>query len=144
MAMILAVLQQHARIRLHGHDVFVSTVGGARLSGSASDTAVALAIASAHAGRPLGRDVAAIGELGLSGQLRRVHDLPQRLAEAARLGFKAAIVPADSAASAGSSRIVDGMRVMEIDHIHAALRLVKLVEQPEPTGPRALPDPPRW
>jgi DNA repair protein RadA/Sms len=143
-AMILAVLQQHARIRLHGHDVFVSTVGGARLSGSASDTAVALAIASAHAGRPLGRDVAAIGELGLSGQLRRVPDLPQRLAEAARLGFKAAIVPADSAASAGSSRIVDGMRVMEIDHIHAALRLVKLVEQPEPTGPRALPDPPRW
>src|SRR4051812_46090963 len=64
-AMILAVLQQHAGIRLHGHDVFVSTVGGARLTGSASDTAVALAIASAHAGRPLGRDVAAIGELGL-------------------------------------------------------------------------------
>ena len=135
MAMILAVLQQHARIRLHGHDVFVSTVGGARLSGSASDTAVALAIASAHAGRPLGRDVAAIGELGLSGELRRVPDLPQRLAEAARLGFKSAIVPADSPASAGSSRIVDGMRVMEIDHIHAALRLVRLVEQPEATGP---------
>ncbi len=143
-AMILAVLQQHARIRLHGHDVFVSTVGGARLSGSASDTAVALAIASAHAGRPLGRDVAAIGELGLSGELRRVPDLPQRLAEAARLGFKAALVPATSPASAGSSRIVDGMRVMEIDHIHAALRLVRLVEQPEATGPRAVPDAPRW
>ena len=88
--------------------------------------------------------MAAIGELGLSGELRRVPDLPQRLAEAARLGFKAAIVPADSPASAGSSRIVDGMRVMEIDHIHAALRLVKLVEQPEATGPRAVPDAPRW
>jgi len=133
-AMILAVLQQHAGIRLHGHDVFVSTVGGARLVGSASDTAVALAIASATAGQPLGRNVAAIGELGLSGELRRVPDLPQRVAEAARLGFRTAIVPAASMDTAGRSRIVDGLRVVEVGHIAEALRVAKLIGEPKPSG----------
>ena len=86
--MILAVLQQHAGIRLHDHDVFVSSVGGARLTEPSNDIAIALAIASAAMGRPLGRNVVAIGELGLSGELRRVRDLGVRLAEAGRLGFR--------------------------------------------------------
>ena len=126
-SMILAVLQQHVGIKLTEHDVFVSTVGGARLVGSASDTAVALAIASATASRALGQQSVAIGELGLSGELRRVPDLDQRVAEAARLGFRLAIVPADRPEAAGRSRIVDGMRVVEVAHLREALRTVGLM-----------------
>ena len=87
-AMILAVLQQHAFIKLHAHDVFASTVGGARLTEPATDLAVAVAIASATHGLAPPKGVVAMGEIGLAGELRRVRDLPQRLAEAARLGLR--------------------------------------------------------
>jgi DNA repair protein RadA/Sms len=120
--------------------VFVSTVGGAKLSGPANDTAIAFAIASAHVGRPLGREIVAIGEIGLSGELRRVRDLPQRLAEAARLGFRAAVVPADSASTAGKSKVIEGMRVLEVGHITEALQHVRLLDQQKQpvTGPYAI------
>ena len=104
-AMVLAVLQQHCGIRLHGHDVFASTVGGAQLSEPASDLAGrggARLGHVRHARSPVG--VVAMGEIGLAGELRRVRDLPQRMAEAARLGFRMAVVPADRPASRGPRR----------------------------------------
>jgi DNA repair protein RadA/Sms len=122
--MILAVLQQHAGIRLHNHDVFVSSVGGARLHEPSNDLAIALAVTSAWRGKPLGRNVAAIGELGLSGELRRVRDVGVRLAEAGRMGFRSAIVPAQTHDTAGSSRVLDGMRVVDVDNIARALTLL--------------------
>jgi DNA repair protein RadA/Sms len=124
--MILAVLQQHVGIRLHQHDVFVSSVGGARLTEPSNDLAIALAIVSAHSGRTLGRRVAAIGELGLSGEIRRVRDVGVRLAEAGRLGFRSAVVPAESGRSAGQSRVLDGLRVIDIDDIRRALAVLGL------------------
>jgi DNA repair protein RadA/Sms len=123
-AMILAVLQQHAGVRLHNHDVFVSSVGGARLTEPSNDLAIALAITSAWRGKALGRNVAAIGELGLSGELRRVRDVGVRLAEAGRMGFRSAVIPAQSSETAGSSRVLDGMRVVDVDHIARALTLL--------------------
>jgi DNA repair protein RadA/Sms len=128
-AMILAVLQQHAGIRLHGHDVFVSSVGGARLSEPSNDLAIALAIVSAYRGRALGRQVVAVGELGLSGELRRVRDLDIRVAEAGRMGFRSAAVPADTPATVGRSRVMDGMRVVDIDNIARALGLLGMDEE---------------
>ncbi|HEY6934810.1 MAG TPA: DNA repair protein RadA [Marmoricola sp.] len=125
-AMIIAVLAQHAGIRLHGHDVFVSSVGGARLTEPSNDLAIALALVSAATGEPLGRNVVAIGELGLSGDLRRVRDLGGRLAEAGRMGFRAALVPAESTRTAGQSRVLDGMRVVDVDHVARALGLLEL------------------
>ena len=73
--MVLAVLQQHVGIRLAGHDVFASTVGGARLAEPASDLAVAVALASATFDIPPPAGVVAMGEIGLAGELRRVRDL---------------------------------------------------------------------
>ncbi len=128
-AMVVAVLQQHCGIRLHAHDVFVSTVGGARLSEPASDLAVAVALASANAGTPAPAGVAAMGEIGLAGELRRVRDLPQRLAEAGRLGFRAAVVPGDPrerGPRADSPREVDGMKVIDAPDIASALRVLQL------------------
>lgn len=123
-AMILAVLQQHAGIRLHSHDVFVSSVGGARLTEPSNDVAIALAIASAWMGQALARNVVAIGELGLSGELRRVRDVGVRLAEAGRMGFRSAMVPASGSGAAGESRVLDGMRVVDVDDIARALTLL--------------------
>jgi DNA repair protein RadA/Sms len=122
-AMVLAVLQQHCGIRLHAHDVFVSTVGGARLSEPASDLAVAVALASATTGTPAPGGVAAIGEIGLAGELRRVRDLPQRVAEAARLGFRMALVPGRPGDSGSSS--VEGMQLVEVGDIASALRALE-------------------
>jgi DNA repair protein RadA/Sms len=120
-AMILAVLAQHGGIRLHSHDVFVSTVGGARLTEPSNDLAIALAIASAWHNRPVGRQLVAIGELGLSGELRRVRDLDQRTAEANRMGFLSAAVPAAHPQEVGRSKVVGGMRVIPVDHLRQAL-----------------------
>jgi DNA repair protein RadA/Sms len=125
-AMVVAVLQQRARIRLHTHDVFASTVGGMRITEPAADLAGAIAIASAWKQRDIPTDLVAIGELGLAGELRRVRDTSQRLAEAARLGFRGAIVPAESHREAGTVRSVDGMKVVSVPDIAAALRVLDL------------------
>jgi DNA repair protein RadA/Sms len=131
-AMVLAVLAQHCRLTLHTHDVFVSTVGGARLSDPASDLAIAVAIASARLGVAPPSGVVAMGEIGLAGELRRVRDLPQRLAEAARLGFAVAVVPVDRNSATGprvtEERRVDQMRVIETADIATALDLLGLTK----------------
>jgi DNA repair protein RadA/Sms len=129
-AMVLAVLQQHCGIRLHAHDVFVSTVGGARLSEPASDLAVAVALASATNGAPAPAGVAAIGEIGLAGELRRVRDLPQRVAEAARLGFRTALVPGGRGDR--GPRAVEGMELVEVRDVASALRMLEFANSTTP------------
>ena len=124
MAMVVAVLQQHARLPLANRDIFASTVGGGRIVEPAGDLAAAVAIASAWTDRPVTGDLVAIGEIGLAGELRRVRDLPQRLAEAARLGFGVAIVPLD--AWAGTVSEVEGMQVLGVPTMAAALRRLDL------------------
>jgi DNA repair protein RadA/Sms len=133
-AMVLAVLAQHCGLRLHSHDVFASTVGGAKLSEPASDLAVAVALASATLGTPPPAGVVAMGEIGLAGELRRIRDLPQRLAEAARLGFRVAVVPAERSAEprgprAARTREIDGMKVLEVPDVASALRLLALTKE---------------
>ncbi len=95
-AMVLAVLEARARVPLSSRDVFVSTVGGARVHEPAGDLATALAIASAAQGLVVPPEVIAIGEIGLAGELRRVPEVERRLGEARRIGFTYAIVPAES------------------------------------------------
>ena len=130
-AMVMAVLQQHCNIRLLSHDVFASSVGGAKIMEPASDLAVAVALTSASRGVPAPRGVVAMGEIGLSGELRRVRDLPLRLAEAARLGFQLAVVPTEAgrpAARSPESWSIDGMRVLDVPDVRSALRLLHLLQ----------------
>jgi DNA repair protein RadA/Sms len=131
LAMVLAVLQQHCGVRLHTHDVFASTVGGARITEPASDLAVAVAVASATRGVPAPMGVVAMGEIGLAGELRKVRDLPQRIAEAARLGFAVAVVPGERREQgvAAVPRTVEGMRVIDVPDVASALRLLGVVSQ---------------
>lgn len=86
-AMVLAVLERHAGMRLGGKDVYVSTVGGMRLSEPGADLAIALAIASAASGVSLPRRLAAIGELSLAGEIRAASAAQRRAQEARRLGY---------------------------------------------------------
>jgi DNA repair protein RadA/Sms len=94
--MTLAVLERRAGINLSARDVHTATVGGMRITEPAADLAVALAVASAAKDFPIASSVIALGEVGLAGEIRRITNSRQRLNEAARLGVKAAIVPADS------------------------------------------------
>jgi len=94
LAMVLAVLQRRLGLRLADQDVYVSTIGGARVIEPAADLALALAAVSSRENVPLPRGLVAIGEVGLAGEIRTVSGVGRRLAEAARLGFTRAIVPA--------------------------------------------------
>jgi DNA repair protein RadA/Sms len=91
--LISAVLTKRCNLRLSDQDLFVNVVGGMTISEPAADLSIALAIASSVKDRPVAADLAAIGEVGLSGEVRAVGQLPLRLQEAANLGFRRCLVP---------------------------------------------------
>jgi len=90
-AMLLAVLERRAGLALSGYDVYVSTVGGIRVTEPGADLAIALAIASAYKDRPFAGSLAAVGEISLAGEVRQASSSKQRAAEAARLGFSTVV-----------------------------------------------------
>ena len=92
-AMLLAVLEKRGGIGVSSCDAYINVIGGLSLDEPAADLATALAVASSYLDRPLGTDLAAIGEIGLSGEIRSVSALNQRLTEISRLGFKCCIIP---------------------------------------------------
>ena len=94
LAMLLAVLHRHGGVPILGQDVFVNLVGGLRLGETAGDLAVALAVVSSYRDRPIPRDWVVFGELGLNGEARPVQNGEERLREAAKHGFRHALVPA--------------------------------------------------
>jgi DNA repair protein RadA/Sms len=100
LAMLIAVLEQHAGMRLADRDVFASAVGGVRVAEPAADLALLLAIAGAERKKATPRSCAVVGEVGLGGEVRPVSHLESRVREAARLGAKTMIVPALPKASA--------------------------------------------
>jgi DNA repair protein RadA/Sms len=110
-AMILAVLEKRAGVKLSDKDVYLSTVGGMRLTDPSADLAIAAAIASSDVEIPIEANIAFIGEVGLAGDIRRVTGIDRRLAEAARLGFKWAVVPP------GVDTAPRGLRLNAIDNI---------------------------
>jgi DNA repair protein RadA/Sms len=120
LAMVLAVLQRRSKMQLHDREVFAATVGGIRVVEPAADLGVALAVASAVHDLPLAPDLVAIGEVGLTGELRRVGAVSRRLAEAARLGFRFALVPPGCGPAATGS-VPAGMKVLEVADVRAAL-----------------------
>ena len=92
--LLLAVLEKRGGVHVAGCDAYVNVVGGLELDEPAADLAIALAIASSLRDKPIGEDLAAIGEIGLTGEIRSVPSINQRLQELARLGFKRCVIPA--------------------------------------------------
>lgn len=118
LAMLIAILEQHAGHRLADRDIFASSVGGIKVAEPAGDLALLLAIAGAHLRRSLGAGVAAVGEVGLGGEVRPVAQLAARIHEAKRLGFKSLIVPA-----AGSPKNAS-MQLLPVKNIGQAIEML--------------------
>ncbi|WP_163513682.1 DNA repair protein RadA [Fodinicola acaciae] len=118
-AMTLAVVERHANCKLGSKDVFTATVGGHRITEPAADLAVAMAVMSSVFESLLPADLVAVGEVGLSGELRRVSGTGRRLAEAHRLGFRHALVPADC------DDLPPKMNVYPVADLRAAMAAVK-------------------
>lgn len=116
----VAVLGRRAGIRLSEQDVFVNVVGGLKISEPAADLAVAAAIASSVRDVPVKADTILVGEVGLSGELRMVSRLAERLKEAAKLGFRAAIVP--RRLRKGDVAYPEGIEVVEARSLNQALK----------------------
>ena len=89
--MLLAVLERRAGFKLSDHDVYVSTVGGVRLTEPAADLAIALAVASAIKDKPLAENLVAFGEISLAGEIRAVSNSRLRANEASRLGYSRSV-----------------------------------------------------
>ncbi len=122
-AMLLAVLEKRIGVEgLAQADVYAATVGGVRLSEPCTDLALALALRSAAEDVPLPPDLVALGEVGLSGELRPVGDLGRRLAEAARLGFTTAIVPPSDVVAPPGMRVLVAADLARATQLVAGLR----------------------
>jgi len=117
-ALLLAVLAQRAGCNVLDRDVFVNVAGGLRLAEPAIDLGVACAVASSARGRALDAHTVVFGEVGLAGEIRAVPLCDQRLAEAARLGFRRAIVPAQNAAHAARGGAIE---LVPVDRLVTAL-----------------------
>ena len=116
--MVLAVLQARCGERTNDKDAYVATVGGVKITETATDLAVALATWSSLHEKPLPAKTVVVGEVGLAGEIRRVPNLGRRLQEAARMGYTSAIVPA------GEKLSIDGLTVRPVSTLAEALSLL--------------------
>ncbi|MBP3396122.1 MAG: DNA repair protein RadA [Clostridia bacterium] len=129
LCLILAVLEKRLGMRFSANDVYINVIGGLRLDEPASDLAVAMALISSLADRAVPDDLIAIGELGLSGECRAVSGLEYRVKEAARLGFKRAVVPYRNLEK---RQIKADIQLISIKSIFEILRLLSPQEKQTP------------
>jgi DNA repair protein RadA/Sms len=120
LSMILAVLEARCGVAIGPNDVYLNVAGGLRISEPAADLAVAAALASALSGVPVPGDMIVFGEIGLSGEVRGVGQIDQRLKEAAKLGFKHAMIPAFRGKKSVS---IPDLKLTEVQHLKDILPL---------------------
>lgn len=123
--MIQAVLQKHGGITLGDKDVYVSTIGGMRVKEPAVDLATVIALISAQMGEVSRNDAVAIGEVTLSGEIRKTTGIHRRLAEAVRLGFTTALVPIGTKASLPKSLVEANITLIELKDVRRAVSAVQ-------------------
>lgn len=120
LSMLLAVMHRHGGIGMFDQDVFLNVVGGVRVTEPAADLPVLLSVLSSFRDRPLPGDLATFGEVGLAGEIRPVPNGQERLREAAKHGFKRAIVPSANA----PKQAVDGLEIIAVGRISEAIDAV--------------------
>lgn len=119
LAMLLAVLQRHGGIVMYDQDVFINVVGGVRINETAADLPLLLAAISSFRDRPFPRDLVTFGEIGLAGEIRPVAHGEERLKEAAKHGFKRALIPAANA----PRKKIAGIEVIPVKRIQDVIAL---------------------
>jgi len=117
LAIALAVLHRHCGVATYNQDVFVNIVGGVRVSETAADLAMLLAVVSSLKNRPLPADLIVFGEVGLAGEIRPVQSGQERLKEAVKHGFKRAIIPYGNA----PKMPIEGMEIRAVKNLSEAL-----------------------
>ncbi len=117
--LLLAVLEKRGGMSVSACDAYINVIGGLELEEPAADLATLLAIASSFRDLPLGRDLAAVGEVGLSGEIRSVSSLNSRLSEIARLGFKRCVIPAHIK---DDIRKPEGLELISVKDIREAVK----------------------
>jgi DNA repair protein RadA/Sms len=117
LALLLAVLHRHSGISLHDHDVFANVVGGVRIGETAADLPAVLAVVSSLRDVPLAQELVAFGEIGLAGEIRPVPYGEERLREAAKHGFRRAIVPAANR----PRQPIEGLEVLGVQRLSEAV-----------------------
>ena len=113
--MLLAVMHRHAGIAMYDQDVFINVVGGVRLTETCADTALVLAALSSFRSRALPTDIVTFGEIGLAGEIRPVANGQERLREAAKHGFKVAIIPKTN--QPRKNDIIEGLKIIPVQRI---------------------------
>ncbi|MGV1014151.1 MAG: DNA repair protein RadA [Methyloceanibacter sp.] len=121
LSMLIAVLEARCGVRLAGHDVYLNVAGGMRLVEPAADLAAAAALLSSYAGRSAQDDTVFFGEVSLTGAIRAVGHMDQRLKEAAKLGFARAVVPATSGESDREAKALSLVPLSQLDELVALL-----------------------
>ena len=116
--LLLAVLEKRGGLRISACDAYINVIGGLRLDEPAADLAAILAIASSYTDRPVPDQMAAIGEVGLTGEIRSVNAMESRLAEVRRLGFDACIVPR---LRENKLKLPEGLKLIQVRNISEAL-----------------------
>ena len=116
--LLFAVLEKRGGLNIGMCDGYINVIGGLQLNEPAADLALVLAVASSYRDKPMDSDVTAIGEVGLTGEVRSVMALQQRLAEAARIGFKTCLIPRHGT---GNVQIPDGLEVVRVRNIREAI-----------------------
>ena len=117
--LLLAILEKRAGMLLGAYDTYINVVGGMDLDEPAVDLAILLAIASSYLERTIPQDLAAFGEVGLSGEIRAVTGAAQRIAELQRLGFRTCILPEDNLSGL---RGIEGMHLIPVKDVQTAIR----------------------
>jgi len=120
LTLLLAALHRHAGVTTHSSDVFINVVGGVRIMEPAADLAALLATVSSVRDRPLPRDLVVFGEVGLAGEVRPVAFGEERLKEAAKVGFRRALVPRANL----PKQVPSGMEVVGVDSLPEVMRLL--------------------
>jgi DNA repair protein RadA/Sms len=104
--MLVAVLSQRANLKLWDQDIFVNVTGGVRLADRGADLAICLAVASAFLNKALEKDIAAVGEVGLLGEVRKVTALDKKIKEAKKLGYRVASAESGKSVSAAIKKLL--------------------------------------
>jgi DNA repair protein RadA/Sms len=120
-SMLLAVLEKRANMQTYNQDVYINVAGGLELSEPAADLALCAAVASSLRDKPVGPEIAVMGEVGLAGEVRTIPQCDRRISECARLGFTTIIVPR---ACAKRSSIPKGVNVVGVDTVAQALSVI--------------------
>ena len=118
--LLMAVSEKRAGMKLSLFDVYINVIGGLKLDEPGADLSVVLAVASSYRDRPISDDLVAVGEVGLTGEIRAVSNLGQRLSEVSRLGFHKCIIP-----RSGSEKVIipEGLTVYRVKNLREAIEI---------------------